>query len=1047
MSTSNFVPFLPGQRLQLKNRPSEYVEFTGNVKQEGKNTFIWVRSVNGMKKLVLLDSVIPIDENSDDALEQIRKGCFGSVADLKRLITYEKLKGTLNEIIYSMEAAQVDFYPYQFKPVLKFISSPTQRLVLADEVGLGKTIESGLIWMEMQARRQAKRLLVICPPTLAEKWEMELKEKFLIDARQADFAEFQKKVTDFERNGNAEEFALICTYSALRPPKAARAVLLNQSEVDDEVLLNPKVCLLNKLKLWNNFEELPFDLVIFDEAHYMRNSSTAVYTLGKVLSAAAQGVLCVSATPVNNRSEDLHSLLSLIDEEFFSSQSTFSALMDINGPTVRASACLARTPIDFKQLHSCIQGMEYNPYINNSPFFSQLKHCISVMEEQKTPAIEHVAQAQNLAEKLNILGIYINRTLRKQVEEQRPKRSPYVCTVDYTPVERAFYNTIEENIRIQCQKTQSEFSILSLISRQLMAASSLPAYAESLLGKHKDDDCLFEIFGEQHTEDENPEKEELVFTLADIPSPKELATCDSKFAKLAEIIRRYGKERIVVFAYYHATLQYLFRRLTILGLKVSMISGKNSMEDRWIEIERFTRGETQILLSSEVGSEGLDLQCAHILINYDMPWNPMRVEQRIGRIDRVGQNSPVLYIINFNIENTIEQRVYQRLHEKLHLFSSTLGDMEAILGKTIRELTVDLFTHRLTVEEENMRISQTAQVLYNKMAQLQILEEQGVELVGLSDYIQRKIEEDHNKGRYIRPEELENYLQDFFGRYFRGTLIQPDSPVPGCMRLTLSNDARNSLDKFIAGDRSRSARNLRRSPLNICFDRNVMKKLSSIHKKEVIFINHLSPLIRWVTKYYNDYGHNLCRTSALFVNIPSLPEGGYVFDIHLWEMSGIVSYKKLSYGIRNIETEEILSPYEGETVFKELLQRSHDWGYQNELPEDMIYENLTSLDEALQERFGEEVSKIQSENENLYNVRKQRILNRFIPRIEQIKQILRNLQEKDPQHKMIAPNKGRIRSEKENMKKQLTALKEKSAFDVQASSVAMGIFINDRNYE
>ena len=114
MSTSNFVPFLPGQRLQLKNRPSEYVEFTGNVKQEGKNTFIWVRSVNGMKKLVLLDSVFPIDENSDDALEQIRKGCFGSVADLKRLIPYEKIKGTLNEIIYSMEAAQVDFYPYQF---------------------------------------------------------------------------------------------------------------------------------------------------------------------------------------------------------------------------------------------------------------------------------------------------------------------------------------------------------------------------------------------------------------------------------------------------------------------------------------------------------------------------------------------------------------------------------------------------------------------------------------------------------------------------------------------------------------------------------------------------------------------------------------------------------------------------------------------------------------------------------------------------------------------------------------------------------------------
>lgn len=1039
------VPFVSGQKLQLKNSPSEYVEFTGEAFQQGKNIFIRVCYPNGMKRLVLADTVMPIEENGQDALEQIRRSCFGSVNDLKRLITFEKLKGTLNEIIYSMEAAQVDFYPYQFKPVLKFISSPTQRLVLADEVGLGKTIESGLIWMEMQARRQAKRLLVVCPPTLADKWEMELKEKFLIDARHVDFSEFQKKVMDFERNGGAEEFALICSYSSLRPPKAAREVLRHPPDDNEDPTLDQKTRLFHKLKFWEDSETLPFDLVIFDEAHYMRNSSTAVHMLGEALSAAAQGVLCVSATPVNNKSEDLHSLLSLIDADFFSSQATFGELMEVNGPTVRASACLARTPIDFEQLTLYLKEMEDNRYVCDSPLFTQLKQCVTQMEKQDSPAIELVAQAQNLTEKLNILGGYINRTLRKQVEELRPTRIPRVCTVDYTPIERSFYDAIEEDIRIRCQKSHSDFSILSLISRQLMAASSLPAYARSLLNKHEED-CIFEIFGGHQNEEGYAGEEHSRCQLMDIPSPRVLAACDSKFTKLAELIQGYGNERIVVFAYYHATLRYLFHRLTQMGRKVSMISGEKTLEDRWAEIERFTSGETQIMLSSEVGSEGLDLQCAHILINYDMPWNPMRVEQRIGRIDRVGQESPVLYIINFNVEDTIEQRVFKRLHEKLRIFSNTLGDMEEILGRTIRELTVDLFTHRLSAEEEDLRISQAAQVLYNKMEQMRLLEEQSVELVGLSDYIQRKIEEDHDKGRYIQPNELESYLKDFFGRYFKGTLIQPDSPVPGCIRLTLTEDARDSLNKFISNDRSRSARDLRRSPLSICFDRNVMKKLSSFHKKDIAFINHLSPLIRWATSHYKNYGHNLCRTSALFVNIPSLPEGGYVFDVHLWEISGISSYKKLSYGIRNIETGEMLSPHEGELVFKELLHNGRDWSYQNELPAEFLYENLCNLEDELQIRFAQEFDKIQAENDNLYRIREQRIRNIFLPRIEKHEQTLRTFVDRDPQHRMIPARKGLIRSTKEAMEKQLTELEKRSALDVQAGSVAMGIFINDRDY-
>ena len=1032
-----------GQKLQLKNSPSELVEFTGKLKKMGRNTYIGIRYPNGTAKTVLLESVLPVEQDSQNAFDQIERGCFGHVADLKRLITFEKLKGTLHEIIYSMEAAQVDFYPYQFKPVLKFISSPTQRMILADEVGLGKTIESGLIWMEMQARRHARRLLVICPPTLAEKWEMELRDKFLLDAQQVDFAGFKKKIDEFEKNGNAESFVLISTYSSLRPPKSAREDLRHPPD-DTSSELSPKVALLQKVKFWNDTDTLPFDLVIFDEAHYMRNSSTASHMLGEVLAAAAHGVLCVSATPVNNQSEDLHSLLSLIDPDFFSSQSTFGSLMSVNKPTVYASTCLSRCPIDFEGLRWSLERMEMNDYVSHSPLFEQFKDICEQLENCKKDSFELVSKAQGLAEKLNILGSYINRTRRKQVEEKRPLRDPHVYTVRYNALERAFYNTIEENIRLGCMNSQSEFSSFSLITRQLMAASSLPAYAESLLGKQKDEDCLFEALGDFGEETDLQEEYPVAYT--HIPDPKELAAHDSKFAALAQIVSECRGERIVIFAYYHATLRYLFQRLSSMGRKVGMIYGKNNMDERWNEIERFKKGEISILLSSEVGSEGIDLQCAHILINYDMPWNPMKVEQRIGRIDRVGQTSPVLKIINFSVDDTIEQRVYERLHEKLSIFSSTLGDMEAIIGRQVRKLTLDLFSNRLTPEQENARITQTAQALFNKMEHMRMLEEQSVELVGLSDYIQRKIEEDHGRGRYIRPEELEDYLKDFFGRYFRGTMVQADTPVPGCLSIHLADDARRSLNAFINNDRSRMAQDLRNSLLKITFKRNIMKELPARQRRGIVFINHLSPLIRWITSYYQENGHSLCRTSAISTHISSMEEGIYVFDIHLWEMFGISSYTKLAYGIWNMNTRKMVPLHKSEALFMEILLHGTDLVYHNEISNDVIKEHLFQLDNELEQSFYEEANIVHAENDTLYSIREQRIKNIFNSRIDSHKEILRKLEESNNQ-RMIPARKGLIRSTEEARDRQLEELKRKAEFSLQAGSIAVGIFFNSLSEE
>lgn len=166
MSDNIIMPEI-GQKVFSKADPSKIAIFTGKTIQVGKQIFVEICYPDGATKKISLSSLEIFDEKySNDPRQQMYNGIFGKKNDFERLITFEKLKGTLNEVIYSMEAAKIDFYPYQFKPVLKFINSPSERLILADEVGLGKTIESGLIWLEMQARYKSKRLLVVCPKIL-----------------------------------------------------------------------------------------------------------------------------------------------------------------------------------------------------------------------------------------------------------------------------------------------------------------------------------------------------------------------------------------------------------------------------------------------------------------------------------------------------------------------------------------------------------------------------------------------------------------------------------------------------------------------------------------------------------------------------------------------------------------------------------------------------------------------------------------------------------------------------------------------------------------
>ncbi len=971
--------------------------------------------------------------------ERLRTGHFGKVRDLQRLITFEKLKGTLHEVIYSMEAAQIDFYPYQFKPVLKFINSPTERLIIADEVGLGKTIEAALIWLELQARRNARRLLVVCPKILADKWRDELRTKFLLDPRIVDFMELQREIADLKSSGPGQPFVLIATYTGLRPPKSELPLL--KEPPGDDGSCSEKTVFLRELRHWS-LDYDPFDMVIFDEAHYMRNPATTTFRLGESLASSAGSVLCVSATPVNNSNVDLHSLLRLIDESFFETQGMFEDLLEANRPAVQAGNALARIPMDASLLEQAVNGMGASRFVSQSPLFRQLTETLERLGPNDKALL---SKCQDITEKLNLLGGYVNRTRRVQVKENRPLRDPLVLPVDYTSEEMSLYKAILTIVRRKCRQDSRPFHVFRVLGLQLRTASCLPVVVQEIrTGRLGNVEELFdEAMGEDVLDDllEEELNEDLDISEITRLLAHDFEGNDTKYSELIRLLTKMvPDEKVIIFAYYRPTLNYLRRRLIADGVNVTVIHGGVPNERRWEEIERFKdpRGP-RVLLSSEVGSEGIDLQFCRVLVNYDLPWNPMRVEQRIGRVDRVGQQAKRISIVNFKVSNTIEERLYDRLHSKLERFANSLGDLEAVIGREVQRLTVDLLSKELTPEEELQRIEQSERVIQNKLLHIQALEESEDVLIAFSDYVQRKIEEDREKGRYIQPRELEDYLADFFEREFQGCEINHNTPADGCLRVRLSQEAHSSLADFIGSDRSMSAHPFRQREFNITFRREMAQRLTLSQRSAIHFLNHLSPLIRWITKVNRERAHGFFDLSAVQISHPDLNPGDYCYKIERWKLIGLHARERLAYGVRSLADEKELSPEESEAIIQHLLHHGRDWDYVD-CDRDGLWKAHDSLDKTLGGLFSEAVKDFEAENETVYQIRTQRVRAIFDRRIAEHEQRLQTLRERSGSDRMIRPAEGMLRTAMENKEKRLRELDEKAKVHFEEDPVAVGIF-------
>jgi len=993
--TTDWNPEQSGQEVRIKANPGKRGKTTGKVRQAGTRTLVEVQfgpaeKVYKPKNLLELCS-------DDESIEQlIRQGRFGGPDDLRRILTFEKIKGQLTNVFYSMESSQTDFYAHQFKPVLKFLDSPVGRILIADEVGLGKTIEAMYIWKELQTRAEARRLLIVCPAMLRQKWKDDLAQRFNIFAEIVDAGELLGRAKLSLETQHSQSFACIASLEGLRPSgnwedlnaqnaRAEFARLLDANPASDDFGL--------------------FDLAIIDEAHYLRNATTASNLIGQLIRDASHHLLLLTATPVQIDSSNLYQLLRLISPDDFFNEDIFGTMLEANQPVVNALRYLWASPPQLLKAKVAVESALKSNYFKDSYLLMQVKAGL----EKATQKNGALAEADRVElgyklEKTSLLGQYVTRSRKRDVLPNRVKRDPQTLTVQFSPLERKFYDEVTEAIRAQT-KGKKGVPLLSLISRQRQMASCMVAALETWRAdnslKGLVEESLWEDMGvaprlRKDAEPTDLPPKNLAFKRISIA---DLEAEDSKYNRLIVFLKKELKkertQKFVIFAYFRGTLQYLERRLQAAGISTGLIMG--DMGDRkWDVVQQFRQeaGPT-VLLSSEVGSEGIDLQHCRFLINYDLPWNPMRVEQRIGRLDRLNQKADRISIVNFSLKDTIEAEILDRLYMRIRIFEESVGDLEGILGEETEKLLVELFEKELTAEEEESKIEQTAVALENQRVLQDDLEKEAINMMAFSDHILGAIEESKTQGRWLQPDEMSAFVKDCFSRYYPGTVIAPQSPGSQLFNISLSEKAKIDLQFFISQNRCATPTQLHKSsaPVVCFFDPKITGSMGK--RNELLDPTH--PLILWIRDRYATAAQKLHPVSAIRTTPAQsgLEAGLYAYAVFLWTFEGLRTESQIAYQMINVDSDRLLDQTMSESVLATLMQTGELKLNADSFIDDIeaVIAGQQTCKETLEEAFGEALEDFYKENDSRCDVqeksarafaeRKQRELTERLERFQQ----------------------------------------------------------------
>jgi superfamily II DNA or RNA helicase len=1011
---------------------------TGEVRTRAGRDVATIQLSNGETTYIAVDQLEPVPQH-ESRLEAFAAGSIRGPAELARQLLIEKISGDLTEIYYSMGSGKADFYAHQFRPVLKFIESTGRRILIADEVGLGKTISAIYIWKELQARGDARRLLIVCPAALRDKWQYELHNRFAIEAEQVDASSLTRGL---ERTLRDPITAFVCIGSL----EGLRSRQLG----NDQTVGSARQQLMRLLQDNSAGETALFDLAIIDEAHAARNSGTANHHFVEALRDASASLVMLTATPLQTHPENLFNLLRLIDPDRFVSFETFEQARAANIPIVEALNALLRTPPDREGFRRHLQSALNEPLLSEDKLLQDFARDVGM----DWSAVQRIRAARTL-ETRSLLADVMVRTRKREAFPNRVVRVPWTLDVSLSLHEQQLYRELSARIRELAKQqhpgTPGEFI---LITRQRQLASCIPAALAEWRKSGHLDEMLWEDFGAELPEGDSQEQ---AVPVEDLLDNYDFEANDSKYCTFLSGIRaRLGEhpaEKIVVFAFFRGTLAYLKRRLEADGILCACIVGgmgtqtgeDGKIDAKTAEIERFSTPDgPPILLSSEVGSEGIDLQFARVIFNYDLPWNPMRVEQRIGRIDRMGQKAPRITVGHFATEGTIDDRILNRLYRRVNVFKESIGDLDEIFGERIRTIVLDYFRGNLSPDEAEQQFEQNQLAEEGNKQETERLEKEAALLSGHAEFILRSIRKSYEHGRYVRPGDLRRYVTDFLHERYPGSQIEYEADSSELFRITPSAKARDALGAFIEHRRPARPTNLTRPGVNVTatFESNLQWR--SRQRPELIDVSH--PLVLWIKSEAQLRDSSIVPAVAIECDAvqAGIGEGLYVFATDFWRFEGVRKQISLQYAVISEESGKRVS----QDAADGLVEVAAEFGRQVDVRElqkkhESLVSALTKCEAELVDDFLREGDLFENDNSIRVGQARQLVEARAERNIHQLGNILADqLKSSDERRRRIIPAmEARLRKAIEDRDKQLARIERQGELQQARRPIVGGVII------
>lgn len=858
-----------------------------------------------------------------------------SASELSAMLSAVQLSSPSASALYSLNSGRVRFVPYQYRPVFKLIRADRPRLLVADEVGVGKTIEAGLILKELQARNDIKSVLIMCPKALVaeRKWELEMKR-------------FDEHFTPLD--GSLLRHCIRETHLSGEWPVQYEKVILPTSLFDNDLLFGkPGKGRARDMGLLELDPPPKFDLVIVDEAHHIRNAETFLHQAVRYFADNAEAVVFLSATPVQLGREDLYILLNVLRPDVIIDPVSFAQMAEPNQfINTGIQACRRGDPGWTDEVREALRSVAGTSWGRNvlsaNPGF---QHIYDGLADDCGDGLARVKTIQAL-EDIYTFSSLINRTRRRDIGEFTTRKAETVTT-DFTPSQKTLHDdllSVIARILARLHGNQNVKFMMTTVSRQ--AASSLyglvPALEDILQGKL--DSLEAAESGDDDTSSLSYESVESI--RGDIQSlidrAKRLDPVDPKadaFVKVVTDKLAMAKNKVLMFSTFRHTLSYLVGKLKANDVRFGLVHGGVPDEERATLRRRFGLPKhdvdaLDVLLSSEVGCEGLDFQFCDCLINYDLPWNPMRIEQRIGRIDRYGQQSETVAIFNLITPGTIDAEIYGRCLSRIGVFQRAIGGNEEILGDITRELHSIAETFTLTEKDRALRLHQLSDNKIRQIEEEQKLEDRQGELFGLNLAAaswEHKLAQSRNF--WLEPVALASavttYLTQRLGKELdyllgdkqlkslrlsqeaRAALLEDSRRLPRCTDPTY-----RAWEKWLKGATP---------TLQITFDQEC-----ALENTAAVLLSLGHPLLRQAAAH-------LQQTEAVVVQLrathESLPEGVYPFAIYRWTRQGAKRDEELVPVVTNPDIASNLLT---------LLQISLD-APELELPSQQVWDDLDAV--------------------------------------------------------------------------------------------------------